>query len=92
MSNLDKDPETARQGQRSGHLIVILTISTVLAALAMWGLYTLWASNNQINQIDEAGSVSEAEPSNTPGAEEGVQQTEDELTEQASPAAAEDEE
>lgn len=58
MSNLDKDPETARQGQRTGHLIIILTVSTVLAALAMWGLYTLWASEYQTDQIDEAGAVS----------------------------------
>lgn len=59
MSNIDKDPETARQGQRTGHLIIILTVSTVLAALAMWGLYTLWASHNQVDQIDEAGTVSD---------------------------------
>lgn len=92
MSNIDKDPEPARQGQRTGHLIIILSVSTVLAALALWGLYTLWASNNQVRHIDEAGAVSEAEPSNTPGAEEGVQRTEDELTEEASPTAADDDE
>jgi len=37
------DPDDARQGQKTGHMRYVLVVSTVLAAIALMGLFFIYS-------------------------------------------------
>ena len=58
--SIEQSPVKARQGGKGRDILVILVISTVAAAVALWAVFALWAAGNS-NVNDSAVSRGEAE-------------------------------
>jgi len=58
---IEESETKAKQGGRGLDIFVILVVSTVLAALALWGLFSLFAADNTADQAAGQTAIERSE-------------------------------